>query len=859
MLPDSEKSFAVRAMRPIATDWEDSGVADALARLANSCQNGRVQTWMLRGRVDQVAKQTGLSVQEVARARVWCGNLLEEHAADTLDITGGGDGAPRLYFDAYAAAVWTSAHAQYLWRLVEAGSDAETAPIPTLNSVRCASTEYNTSYHLDRGSWTAASTMSMTKDAQILIRLLARSTNPGSRGWAQFFKKVLMYPGTRGIMADAVTSCLTGLHPQLHPSHRPRWATRLLASCAADVFLSDKAELCKCAEYVKEAIRRHIASVLATTPAVHAALCRVRHPLRKLKEPPSDLPDDFMAMSMRAFSQVGEYMAVHGTVGLAEAFKAAFNSTTCSWRTGWMGKGTTTVAPHWRILRMARSVWQGAFQADFVAFWAAAHAHQVRAVRVDATQHEALHKTNSATRLVDALSKGDALAVQRVALQCTWLGLATVDEAARALRLGNAAGGMSASGSPPHPVHIIGAFGPKQAAALLSLARVASVLESVLIVELDNTTQMQQRTALLRHSRRRNDCGGGSGSQEEKSGGEEEEAEESLALLPVHVANLSVCLVCKRVANSFVVVTTDTDESRASAFVEFGTRACQLCVSPNSKVGQVTCAKRASASVKNMRDHEAFMKRRRIENDPLSDNLAESLTSGSFVDSTHSGHLRRDIRTVFSQPRALAACDTRPMARLSLLGKAVRILDHWYALCSFCAAPMRINFSLNWYGGRLCCMRCDMSDFEKGACESSLIKTPYPVHSATRSAIPRCRYCGVKKPRQFERGWKEIKAPHDIAGSNAWLPTPLRRVHYCRSHFRAWLITAHEGLKTRVILSHLSHNARPVFHSLRGDGDDNDAETGRQNNNAATSRRSTTKRKPGRPHRPQLIANYEKR
>jgi len=43
-------------------------------------------------------------------------------------------------------------------------------------------------------------------------------------------------------------------------------------------------------------------------------------------------------------------------------------------------------------------------------------------------------------------------------------------------------------------------------------------------------------------------------------------------------------------------------------------------------------------------------------------------------------------------------------------------------------------------------------------------------------------------------------------------------VHYCPSHHRAWLASAHRELETRAILSHIAHNAKPVFGANPDDG-----------------------------------------
>ena len=41
----------------------------------------------------------------------------------------------------------------------------------------------------------------------------------------------------------------------------------------------------------------------------------------------------------------------------------------------------------------------------------------------------------------------------------------------------------------------------------------------------------------------------------------------------------------------------------------------------------------------------------------------------------------------------------------------------------------------------------------------------------------------------------------------------MRTVSYCAKHFRSWLPGAHRVLPTRIILSHIAHNAKPIYSS----------------------------------------------
>ena len=44
----------------------------------------------------------------------------------------------------------------------------------------------------------------------------------------------------------------------------------------------------------------------------------------------------------------------------------------------------------------------------------------------------------------------------------------------------------------------------------------------------------------------------------------------------------------------------------------------------------------------------------------------------------------------------------------------------------------------------------------------------------------------------------------------------MRSVIYCPKHWRSWLAGAHRVLPTRVILSHIAHNAKPIHSTGAG-------------------------------------------
>ena len=122
-------------------------------------------------------------------------------------------------------------------------------------------------------------------------------------------------------------------------------------------------------------------------------------------------------------------------------------------------------------------------------------------------------------------------------------------------------------------------------------------------------------------------------------------------------------------------------------------------------------------------------------------------------------------------------------------------------MCALCGVFVR------WHPGSFvddmpCCLRCDPS-----LLPLSLFLLPPP---ATRLF---CRYCGKPSDATSGAAHRVYKAPLDIAGPNATLPSPLRRVCFCATHQRAWLSAALRQLPSSVVLVHIAHGVRPVLNT----------------------------------------------
>ena len=94
----------------------------------------------------------------------------------------------------------------------------------------------------------------------------------------------------------------------LHPALRLPWWLRFRALRVLQDEMGSGAVrglLVDGALYTKEAVRRLLASTVAATPAVHAALGRLNHPVGLLTTPPLRLPHRGMEGAMEAFAAVG--------------------------------------------------------------------------------------------------------------------------------------------------------------------------------------------------------------------------------------------------------------------------------------------------------------------------------------------------------------------------------------------------------------------------------------------------------------------------------------------------------------------------------------------------------------------------
>lgn len=275
--------------------------------------------------------------------------------------------------------------------------------------------------------------------------------------------------------------------------------------------------------------------------------------------------------------------------------------------------------------------------------------------------------------------------------------------------------------------------------------------------------------------------------------------------LPEHATHLFACSECKRVVNAF-----QDFSGKDQPFNEVGLSASMLEITGDVRCGHMRCAKRSSAALRTAIAFEEDMARRCIECEPVDDGAvreALSVRVSHGIESGIAARLRRDARSALEQHREAVPCGAAPMLLVGVLGRVVRLNNEWLSLCSVCASLMRVQPHTR-YGDALCCLRCDpkMAFNETELAEVAAGREAVGVRSRKL-----CRYCGKADPEKSGARWKTLPAPHDVAGANAALPEPLRRIHFCPLHWRPWLANALTELPTRVVIAHIGINAKPCW------------------------------------------------
>ena len=217
------------------------------------------------------------------------------------------------------------------------------------------------------------------------------------------------------------------------------------------------------------------------------------------------------------------------------------------------------------------------------------------------------------------------------------------------------------------------------------------------------------------------------------------------------------------------------------------------------------CAKRSSAAVRTSLVLEEQANRQMAEMGEVGEEGTPRIDPATQPTewTTAIGKLRRDAKNCMDQGEKALSCGDLPLVSINIVGRSVRVFGSFYAICAFCAAIVKMKPD-SFYAGQPCCGRCDASMLlgNDGSEEEA--------QKLAEESTPSCRYCGKHEILNSSSKWKCIPAPADCDGKNADVPPPLRTVHYCPSHFRSWLVSAHRSISTNVIFAHISNKAKPM-------------------------------------------------
>lgn len=492
------------------------------------------------------------------------------------------------------------------------------------------------------------------------------------------------------------------------------------------------------------------------------------------------------------------------------------------------------------------------FRAEFVPFWLHSQAHGVRASRLDGVQYRALHEQSPAHQLCTRLSDENRLRVYRLALRVPSSSLLTVQEAAALLGIRAEEGIVTNSESTADEEDTLAtndandteetelaeescsacvassrivqeaetfvlSLGATDAALMIEFARASALRAHLLTYDLGPRTRRAQATAICRRLL--------------LPLAEDESPEEAaLHRLPAHCTTLFLCSECRRVANA-----CQNGEGKDLPFNELGLAASMLHVDGDVTRGTMKCAKRSSAALRTALLLEETADTLAVEGLAIDEEagvpidlrpssvvqaVAEarpaSASAAKLVreaPASEVAKLRRDIKNCMDQRERAIACGDVPLVSIPILGRAIRVYGEWHALCAWCGCLAKISPDSR-VGGEVCCMRCDFGMLHgKAAAAEAFAQEPRPPP-------PVCRYCNKAQAEGGTSKWKQVAAPADTGGPNANVPPPLRKAWYCPAHWRSWLPTAHQSMRTSEIFAHICSKARPMIGADKDAGGD---------------------------------------
>ena len=882
--------------------WAAVSIRDAVeykrrfARMAHYLSTGElaedsvIPTWMTVFDDDPYG---GVLVQgAVSKCRMGYGIMLEAYvrhrAAATVHVASLPSGAKeaaafaRLCSDAYFAALWTDAHVQYAFKLVDNGSMSDITFAKTHSAFGAPSlclTASISKLPMIAGQLEdfMAGKPHKTSSAKEILGLLSRCTQSGSRGWESALKAALQNDVVKHVCSSAFLACCIGMHPQIHPACRSTWDARLLVRSIVESALAPKPEdvLCQCNVAVKESIRIYMCTMLTDTPASRAAYAASGSSVGLLTSAPVDLAHPALQAATQSLVKAGLKAAksigssrVHDTnrqILVDEVLKCIGMETRCRKRQGAsLSSSAVSVDVPATAIGCHRQTHQQHHYQMVVASVGSSDSLPVAYTPSWISRAQSLMPT--ATPKLRAIDVAKEMMTRCFRMHFVPVWLHSHGNGVRTARLGQCQQQHVHSTSPTHLITRM-----LDESIVLRLQRVVardplafdtSVADLARLVGVDDATTTRLAacnsleaaiTAVTSFAAKQGAmfiayCKIASLKEKMLSfnlGPTTKERQlRALRLrfdlhnsddverdLPHHAKFLYWCLECGRVPNACVECS-----SRDVPHNEIGVSQTMLRVGPLGCDSNIRCARRSSAALRTALQKEDDAVKHRIEQIEVCEvKVAKAL--GDNGDISHAARLRRDVKSCSEQHAHALACGDTPMVKIPLVGNCVRIQSKFYSICCCCGSVMHVDSSMR-FGSDLCCNRCDPSmlggpttTHNNSGSSSSRGKT-VPTAAPRASRVPTdsvfyiapdytlpCRFCGKPAPTGSSTKFRVVRSPKDTSGRNSRLPPPLRTVAYCTTHFRQWVENAHRTMDSKVILAHISEKATPVF----------GADTGRRN------------------------------
>lgn len=733
----------------------------------------------------------------VCIARLEFGAMLERIAMTQWTHTKRLDRRARVVHLSFMAAWWTSIHAQHAECLLTGNIlNAE----PTIHNVPTQGNEYALDHILDERVVCGSS----CKRTHTLHQLLVRCTNPATRGWITTLNHILEYDeASVQIIKQAMLVCFTGMHANLCPGERPDWKLRhsMLRRINRDVSHTEMVSLIReNPTATKEAIRRRLLCLLESSIATRHVMSIHGSIIATVGMAPRASLCAGLNQCMLAFVRAGSVYASDTTIALHTTLQNEFQEQHVI--TKWLHK--VLIRHHEQsLLDETNQMHITGFRAHWNAFWSFSTEHDKRPHRLDQHQYDALHAKNPAVVLCQTLNTEFTKRVMQLVLTRPDLAVLTYRDACEHVfesiqqpkpQASISMESLVASGSPTASC----------AAAVLYAGRLIWLCEQLLIVDLGPKTRRAHSIAIINNANSKQDT-----TQVKTSLNaelmDETQLTDRLNQLPLHATSLCLCAECKRIANAIPEINTSLVQAQSIQMGVSSTMLSTESMTTRDKQVKLHCARRSSAAHRTaiLYSEQAFAKaidtKHQWEKEVCATSIHNLRTKRVL-----STQMRRDGRRVYEQRRIAMSCGETPLVTIPLIGRAIRLNERWFTLCTQCGMVTNIS-NINRIKTTIVCINCYSENLLK---KTQLM---HPDNSLSRDRI--CRFCAKAVQFTNARGtpFSSYLSPHDTFGSNRTLPKELRVTWWCNLHQRHWLSSALTCVATNVILSHIAENAKPVF------------------------------------------------